>query len=228
MKKVLITGHSGGIGQALVNKFRFEGYHTIGIDIKKSETDIDEEYIIDMNTLIMPPIKDVDIIINNAAIQIKKNFGDYDIYDWQQTMNINVIYPSLLAQHFKESLIKNKGHIINIGSIHSEQTKQGFHLYSTSKGALETMTKSLSLELSPFIKVNMISPAAINTPMLKAGLSYESFSKLKSYHPSKSIGNPRKLAQFILKIVELDDIFLTGSIIKYNGSISNLLNDPDN
>lgn len=227
MKKVLITGHSGGIGQALVDKFRFANYHTIGIDIKKSETDIDDEYIIDMNNLEIPPIDDIDIIINNAAIQIKKDFGDFTIEDWKQTMNINVIYPSLLVQHFKDSLIKNNGHVINIGSIHSQQTKNGFHLYSTSKGALETMTKSLSLELAPHVKVNMISPAAINTPMLKAGLSEESLTELRMYHPTKSIGNPRQLAKFILNIVELDDMFLTGSIIEYNGAISNKLNDPE-
>jgi len=227
MKRVLITGHSGGLGQALVNAFRFDGYHTIGIDIKKSKTDVDEEHIIDMNTLIMPNINNIDVIINNAAIQIKKNFNEIDVFDWTQTININVIYPSLLAQYFKKSLIRNKGHIINIGSIHSQQTKKDFHLYATSKGALETLTKSLSLELAPNVKVNMISPAAIDTEMLRAGLSDDSYKELEKYHPCESIGEPRRIAKFILNLVNNDDTFLTGSIINYNGGISIRLSDPE-
>jgi NAD(P)-dependent dehydrogenase (short-subunit alcohol dehydrogenase family) len=227
-KRVLITGHSGGLGQSLINIFKLNNYYIIGIDIKKSKIKVDKEYIIDINTLEIPPINNIDIIINNAAIQIKKDFGKFNIDDWKQTMNVNVIYPSLLVQHFKESLIENNGHVINIGSIHSEQTKSGFHLYSTSKGALKTLTKSLSLELSPYVKVNMISPAAIDTNMLKSGLSKESYNKLKNYHPSKSIGHPDKISQFILNIIQHNDIFLSGSIITYDGSISNLLNDPEN
>ncbi len=63
------------------------------------------------------------------------------------------------------------GSVIFIGSIHAKQSKKDFTLYATTKGAVRTLTQSLSLELAPDIMVNCIAPAAINTPMLKAGLT---------------------------------------------------------
>ena len=114
------------------------------------------------------------------------------------------------------------GSVVNIGSIHSSQSKKGFLVYATTKGAIKTMTQNLSLELAPDIMVNCIAPAAIDTPMLKAGLSKEEYLQLRKYHPADRIGSPVELS----KLHTLrKKYFSTKAFIEYDGGISKLLHD---
>ncbi len=88
------------------------------------------------------------------------------------------------------------------------------------------MTQNLSLELAPDIMVNCIAPAAIDTPMLKAGLSEEEYIQLRKFHPVDRIGSPVELSKLVYTLCERN-IFLTGAYIEYDGGISKLLHDPE-
>ena len=86
----------------------------------------------------------------------------------------------------------------------------------------------LSLEFDLHkIKIIQIFPAAIETSMLKDGLSEESFNKIASSHPTKTIGLPKDLAELIYKILSIDSNFINGTKINFDGGISNLLHDPE-
>jgi NAD(P)-dependent dehydrogenase (short-subunit alcohol dehydrogenase family) len=89
--------------------------------------------------------------------------------DWNQTMNVNLTGPLMLSQFFLAKLHKSGGSIINIASIHHQLTKKRFIAYATSKSALIGLTKAMSVDLQGWVRVNAISPAAIDTPMLRAG-----------------------------------------------------------
>ena len=224
-KKVLITGCNGGIGTNLVNTFASCGYSVYGTDVHESSEHINIEYTqLDLNNPNWSNLPDIefDILINNEAVQIIKDFGDFTGSDIDTIFNVNIINVVKLIQR----LNFNEGSsIINIGSIHSHQTKTGFSLYSTTKGALESLTKALSIELAPHTRVNMIRPAAIETPMLVEGLSRGAYRNLNTYHPTQSIGKPSNISDIILSILGND--FINGSIIDVDGGISNILHDPD-
>lgn len=226
-KKVLITGCNGGIGVDISEKFNKCGYTVYGIDLDEEfdSNNITHYKQFDLNNPKWDELfkEDFDILINNAAIQIVKKFNDITDDEINTIFNINIVNVIRLIQ----KLNFNKGSsIINIGSIHSHQTKVGFSLYSATKGSLESLTRALSIELAPYTRVNMIRPAAIETPMLISGLSRGGFRSLNTYHPTQSIGNPNNISDIILSIVNNE--FINGSIIDVDGGISNVLHDPDN
>ena len=148
MKKLaIITGSSGGIGSSLVNEFHSSGYDIIGIDIKNNKKNLekitfakidlinfstDEKYrqssIDDVKKLIQKPLSNI-VIINNAALQIQKEFKKISWSDLHDSIAVNSTSPFFLIQGLFSELKEAKGHVINISSIHSKFTKNGFWSY---------------------------------------------------------------------------------------------------
>lgn len=248
-KVAVITGSSGGIGQALVETYISDGYFVFGLDIKASKspalhsfkeitTDLiefsrnssyREQILLKIKKLLPQKINDF-VIINNAAEQILRSLEEIQWMDWKNSLTTNTIAPFFLVQGFRTELIKASGHVINMSSIHAKLTKNKFTCYSASKSALEAITRSLALELSPMgVSVNAIAPAAISTKMLKDSFKdkAEKLLNLKHYHPAREIGSPKQIAFFTKSITDQTGGFLTGSILEFNGGIAGRLHDPD-
>jgi NAD(P)-dependent dehydrogenase (short-subunit alcohol dehydrogenase family) len=234
-KVVLITGCLGGIGSSMVDFFKEEGWFVIGTDKRESYSNADIKITTDLSSVEVAietihkklneaGLTRIDALINNAAVQVKKKFGEFTYGDCLESVNVNIISAFLLVQKLRKHL--KGGSVVNIGSIHAAQSKKDFVLYATTKGAIKTLTQNLSLELAPDIMVNCIAPAAIDTPMLKAGLTEAEYKQLKKFHPADMIGDPRELARLIIMLCERN-IFLTGAYIEYDGGISKLLHDPE-
>ena len=165
----------------------------------------------------------------HAAEQILKNTIDTEWDDFHRSFAINASAPFFLVQGLLEPLKSSSGHVINISSIHAKLTKANFSCYASSKAALESLTRSLAIEISHYgISVNAIAPAAIETNMLKHGFKNNAgmLKNLESYHPAQTIGKAQDLASFIKSITENRGGFLTGSILEFNGGIGGLLHDP--
>tara|TARA_B100000963_G_C22628769_1_gene673794 strand:- start:1746 stop:2492 length:747 start_codon:yes stop_codon:yes gene_type:complete len=245
-KVVVITGSCGDIGSSLVQEYLDDKFFVIGIDKKikgtkmenfiEIEADLlsfveDDDYQKEIIRKIRNNLKDNVkklIIINNAALQIVKNISEITWSDWNESLSVNTIAPFFLTTGLLDHLIKSNGHVINISSIHSNLTKRDFSVYAASKSALDSITRSMALELSSYgISVNAISPAAIKTKMLLSGFnSLEDLKQLEDYHPAGKIALPAELASFVKSITDLKGNFLTGSIIDFNGGIGAKLHDP--
>ena len=247
-KFAVITGSSGGIGSALVDAFLSDNYSVVGID--NTDSGRNSEGFVEINAdlyeftknenyreKILNQIKnhlqerlDDLVLINNAAVQTLNSVSELNWSDWDKSLTVNTAASFFLVQGFLEQLIKTQGHVVNISSIHSKLTKSGFSFYAASKAALDSLTRSLALELSPKgISVNGVSPAAIDTIMLQKGFQKapKKLKELERYHPSRSIGTPKELAALVKYITQLKAGFLTGSIIDFTGGISGQLSDPD-
>ena len=245
MKKgtVLITGVSGGIGKSLADGFKNAGYYVIGLDvIENPNSNIDkfllsdlDKYAVDLeyrnkiNTQILSYTNDIEVLINNAAVQILDHIKELKIEDWKKTMNVNLTAPLLLSQLLAPQLEANNGNIINIASIHQQQTKPGFISYASSKSALIGLTKALAIDFNGKVRVNAISPAAIDTEMLRAGFANDEskIEQLNAIHPSGRIGKPDEVAQVALFIADVKSGFINGSNISLDGGISVVLKDLD-
>jgi len=246
---VIITGSNGAIGSELkLQYFKEKNFLVMGIDLKSENSLKDEHYFLRVNfskkfsdsvqTKIEKKIKHIKkkhnikkiILINNAAVQITKSIQNIRLGDIDESLNVNLIYPMMLSKLLIKMTIPRNLKIFNISSIHSKLTKSDFSLYALSKSALDSLTRSLNIEFAhKGLIVNSISPAAIETPMLKKGFlgKKEKLKELKQFHPTKSIGNPKDLAKFIKTLTQLDQIFLSGSKFEYDGGISNVLHDPN-
>jgi NAD(P)-dependent dehydrogenase (short-subunit alcohol dehydrogenase family) len=247
-KIAIITGSSGGIGKSLVKEYLEDNFMVIGLDKELSKisnvnfieinSDLslfgsNKEYRDTLCEKIVSCFKKQPneiVIINNAAVQVIKEIKKVTYEDWESSFSVNLIAPFFLARFLIENISFKHGHIINISSIHAKLTKSNFICYSTSKAALEGLTRSLAIELSKDnISVNGIAPAAIATDMLLEGFenNQKKIDQLSNYHPANKIGQPKDLACFIKSITDHNNSFFSGSIIEYSGGISGRLHDPD-
>jgi NAD(P)-dependent dehydrogenase (short-subunit alcohol dehydrogenase family) len=242
-KSVLITGASGDIGQSLCQGFKELDWKVIATDREQIqsigadhfiEMDLDlicnnDHYFIDKIKSIKNLISgELTTLVNNAALQIVKPAKEITLQDWQKSLNINLTAPFILSIKLLDELQAAQGSIINISSIHAKLTKPNFLAYSVSKAGLLGLTRSLAVEIGDRVRVNSISPAAINTQMLKKGFidSLSGLNKLEDYHPSKIIGTTTDVLDAALYLAN-GDKFVNGMEIKLDGGISSRLHDPN-
>lgn len=235
---VLITGVNGDIGQSIAKEFKKYNWFVIGIDIVENtntkyldkfvQCDISNPEEIErlINNL---QINKLDCIVNNAAIQICKPMWELSVNDWDNTMNCN-LRPTFLFTKYGLNLLKksNNPNIINIGSVHSLVTSNNISAYACSKSALVGLTKNIALELAEFnIRVNSISPGAINTKMLRSGLmrghvgdgcENEQINILANKHILGNIGTPQNVSEFVYYIIT--NKFITGANYIMDGGAS--------
>lgn len=240
-KTVFITGVLGGIGKSIANKFRNEGYFVIGADrilnnlncidlyilLDLNQYAIDANYRERKNIELSKEVQQIDVLINNAAVQKLGEFESITFEDWVETLNVNLTAPMLLSQHFLKLLSQNLGSIINIASIHHILTKPNFVSYATSKSALVGLTKSMAVDLKGKVRVNAISPAAIETDMLLDGFDNNPniINKLNKIHPIQRIGQPDEVAQMAFLLSDKNLGFINGANINMDGGISSVLSD---
>ncbi|RCR68804.1 SDR family NAD(P)-dependent oxidoreductase [Larkinella punicea] len=241
MKKILITGVLGGIGSALAIAFREAGYYVYGLDIQESEHhqadrliqfdlhafSTNEDYRNEWKHTFNVLIPELHVLINNAAVQMLGSLDELKLDDWNHTMTVNLTGPLLLSQHFLEQLEDVHGSIINIGSIHQQLTKRRFISYATSKSALIGLTRALAVDLEGRVRVNAISPAAIETDMLLAGFdgNQGALDELRKIHPVQRIGRPQDVATMALFLASENSGFIHGANLSLDGGISSVLKD---
>ena len=241
-KTVLITGALGGIGKALCKVFDEQGWTVIGTDIRIKDSaphchialrlDLDrlckegdyKQYIYETIT---KKADRLDALINNAAVQLLSATDEIKLSDWYETMNVNLTAPMLLSQLFLSKLEETHGAVVNIASIHQQLTKPRFVSYATSKSALVGLTKAMAVDLQGKVRINCISPAAIETDMLRAGFNNDesALTALKKLHPVQRIGYPEEVAKLALFLVSEEAKFINGANLQLDGGISSVLHD---
>lgn len=165
----------------------------------------------------------IDILVNNAGICEFKPFVDLTEEDWDKTLDINLKGYFLCSQAAAKEMVKQKsGAIINIASVAMGQQGVGFpgitH-YCASKGGIVAMTEAMALELAPFnIRVNAISPGAIDTPMASSvkndpAVLEGTLAKI----PLRRIGKPEEIASAVKFLASDDSSYITGATLIVDG-----------
>lgn len=240
-KNVFITGVLGGIGAALARGFKASGYYVYGVDMREDfgahcdrfiRFDLnqyvkDAAYRIRFTQIFDDLIPKLDVLINNAAVQRLDRLEGIKLDDWQETLNVNLTGPMLLSKFFLSRLEASRGCIINIASIHQQLTKPSFVSYATSKSALVGLTKAMAVDLEGRVRVNAISPAAIETDMLRAGFNNDesALDELRKLHPVQRIGYPDDVAKLAVFIASENHGFIHGANFLLDGGISSVLKD---
>lgn len=243
MKAVLITGAEGGIGSALVDAFARAGYFVVGTDSKRSLRDTERFIEVDLarlatedavldefrrNLLSILNGNELEVIVNNAAVQLLGPTEDISSSDWETTLRVNITAPFRLAQALVSQMKPTRGCILNIGSVHAQATKAGFVAYATSKAALHGLTRALAVDLGARTRIVCLAPAAVGTPMLRSGFegNPEAFAALASVHPIGRIAEPSEIARAAVALVTDPFLFATGSIFYLDGGVLSRLHDP--
>ena len=238
-KNVLVTGATGGIGEAICNKLK-KNYNLILVSrnkeklinfmkdnksiIKRLTCDLkDSNQIKKMIEEIFSKNLNVDILVNNAGITDDSLFIRMNYEKWQNVIKTNLDSNFLLSSSISRLMIKKKwGRIINITSIVGHTGNLGQANYVASKSGLTGMTKSIAIELAKWnITVNCVSPGFIKTNMTE-NLNEEQKNTIISKIPLGMIGSPDDVANCVEFLASDESRYITGETIHVNGGMAML------
>lgn len=180
-----------------------------------SEKDID--YLIQQ---VIEQLGHVDILINNAGINVRKPFLEITATEFGNVMNSNLTAGFLFTQKIAKLMIAaHGGKIINIASLTSQLGVKNVAAYAASKGAVASLTKTLAVELAPYnINVNAIAPGYFRTSMTEDAFADDDRKKwILSRIPLKRAGTPEDLYGTVIFLASTASDYLTGQIVFVDG-----------
>ncbi len=236
-QKVLITGATGGIGQATAELFSKQGA-TVGLcgrneeKLNKLKDDLKTEvhtFKCDLNNLneveelfvkADTEMNGIDILICNAGITKDMLSIRMTTENFEEVIDVNLKATFILNREAIKKMIKRKyGRIINISSIVGVMGNAGQANYVASKAGIIGMSKSLALEVaSKNITVNCVAPGFIETPMT-ADLADEYKNKLLATIPEGRMGQPEDIANSIVFLASKEASYITGQTLHVNGGM---------
>lgn len=243
-KNVVITGAAQGIGLVTALSFLENGARVFAIDNdKEAIEDALEDFFSKFKekiTFFEFDLKDakevqlvcqrigniareVDVLVNNAAVSSTKFIEDRSIDEWDEVIDVNLRAPYLMVK-FLLPYLKEGACIVNIASTRALMSEPNTEPYSASKGGILALTHSLALSLAfKRIRVNAISPGWIETSAFKKR-RYRQQPKLKEIdhlqHPAGRVGVPEDVANAVLFLSSEKSSFITGTNLIVDGGMT--------
>ena len=235
-KKIIITGATGGIGNALVEKFYKLDGHILatGTKVEKLEGlkkkfpkiitkkfDISEH--LKISNFIEEASKELgglDILVNNAGINMDNLSLRMKDEEWKKVIDVNLTSTFLLSKNSIKIMLKNKfGRVINITSIVGHTGNLGQSNYSAAKAGIIGMSKSLAIEYAKKnITINCVSPGFIETDMTK-GIAEKVRTFLTTKIPMGRLGTGEDVSNCVVFLSSDSSSYITGETIHVNGGM---------
>jgi 3-oxoacyl-[acyl-carrier protein] reductase len=244
-KVVLVTGSAKGIGRAIILELAQAGYdcvinyHTsrkealfLQEEIKTKyhvrslaiKADVSKEAEVDqMFTQIEKELGSVDIVVNNAAVDLSDLFELQTVENYQKTLEVNVIGAFIVSRRASRKMFDKKwGRIINISSTNGMNTYYPVCLaYDSSKAALNSLTHNLAIEFAPYVTVNAIAPGFIGTEAELKDYDEEFLKSEVSKILLNRYGEPSEVAKLVRFLISDDANYINNSIIRIDGGQMN-------
>ena len=241
-RTILVTGSSRGIGAGLVKGFAREGYKVV-INFSKSQGEAHTVYqeicnlsnprnvmlvkadvskrteVKNMFDRIVDNFGKIDVLINNASINLDGPFLEMTNEQWQKPINTNLTGTFICSQEFAFHFQGDIGHIINISAHTGIQGRINGCNYCSAKAGVIILTHCLALELAPKIRVNCIIPGLIETAevMTRYDLyNQDNYRAAISRIPLGRSGTPEDIFRMAYFIIEHSD-YITGQKFFVNG-----------
>jgi glucose 1-dehydrogenase len=251
-KNVLVTGGTSGIGQAIAVRFAENGSN-VAINYVRDAKEADEtemqvrdclarvqqlgvrdvvvgadvsseEAVEAMMARTIEQLGGVDVLVNNAGIQISRPSHELSAADFEKVLAVNLRGAFLCAReaisHFLEA--GKPGVIVNITSVHQEIPKPNYLGYSVSKGGMQNLTRTLALEYAGRgIRVNAVGPGATVTPINRAWIDDpEKSAQVTSHIPIPRAGTADEMAGVVCFLASDDAAYVTGQTIFVDGGLT--------
>lgn len=247
-KAVLITGASSGIGRATAVEFARQGARVVvnyprpssradaeeterlareassDADVLLVEADVSEEGdAVRLVAAARERFGALDVLVNNAGIQVHAPTHEADIADFDRVMGVNVRGPFLTSRSAIRSWLYGErgGVIVNVSSVHEMIPRPAFASYAMSKFAIKGLTQTLALEYAKHgIRVNAIAPGATETP-IQSWLGDEGQTEIvKQNIPQRRIATADEIARSIAFLASDVAPYMTGQTMFVDGGLS--------
>lgn len=240
-KVVLITGAAKGIGKAIALELAKNNYdivinyltskqeafalqeniiNTYKVRCEVIQADISDEKQVDaMIGEIEDKLGGVDILINNAAIDLSNLYHLKDADEFRRTLNVNVVGAYNCANRVAKHMLENKfGRIINISSTNGINTYYPMSFdYDASKAALISLTHNLAIQYAPYINVNAIAPGFIGTESELEGYDEEFLKQEQEKILVQRYGDPEEVAHLVKFLISDDANYINNTVIRIDG-----------
>jgi 3-oxoacyl-[acyl-carrier protein] reductase len=239
-KIALITGATGGIGQAIAKQMKERGAKLIlsgtrenvlnqmvkdlGNDVKSVVSNLqDKDSILSMAKDAEACHGKIDILVNNAGITIDGLLMRMKDEDWDTVINVNLTACMRLTRQVLRGMLKRRyGRIIFISSIVGYTGNAGQSNYSASKSGLIGLSKSLAAEVaSRGITCNLVAPGFISTPMTDK-LTEDQKNNIIKNIPVDRLGSPQDISAACVYLASEESSFITGTTLHVNGGMAML------
>lgn len=241
-KRGIISGGTSGIGLAAAKLLVQDGAHVllVGRDPEKGTKALAElagfkgsaDYLqADISTLdgckavgdkLQQEEKTVDFLVNCAGVYEEKMLNKVTEQDYARIMDVNVKGTIFLTQAVVPHLAEDGPSILNIASDAALEGNYGCSVYAASKGAVVAFTRSLALDLAPWVRVNCLCPGDVATPLVEKQLSDGGYTMeaMASIYPLERIGKPEEVAHMICALLSPMNGFMTGSVVSVDGGLT--------
>lgn len=240
-KVALVTGGAQGIGKAIVLELAKNHYDVVinyltsskpaallEEEIKKNydvrvmtvQADVSKEEEVDaMISLIEKEWGGIDILINNAAVDLSNLFHLKTADEFRKTLDVNVVGAFNCSKRvYRHMLDQEYGRIINISSTNGINTYYPMCIdYDASKAALISLTHNLAFEYGPYINVNAIAPGFIGTDNELDGYDEEFLKEEQEKIMVNRYGKPEEVAYLVKFLISDEANFINNTIIRIDG-----------
>lgn len=234
MKYALVTGASGGIGEAAARCLARDGFCCAlhgcrnlpkvralarelgGIAVA---ADFENPAAIDeMAESVLREFPKIDLLVNSAGVGCQGLFGEVSDDDARRVFAVNVGGVMRVTKRFLPGMLsRHSGAVVNIASVWGETGASCEVHYSAAKAAVIGFTKALAKEVAPSgVRVNCVSPGVIDTPM-NASLDALTMAGLAEETPLGRIGTPEEAAEAVAFLGSERAAFITGHVLAVNG-----------
>ena len=226
---VVITGGSGGLGQAIATAFVEAGATVVCVDLKIPDDRLVKCQYLEADVArfeqvqtcvqeILREDKGIDCLINNAGISRDATIWKMTEQQWDEVLNVNLKgsfnFIHHVAPHFRG---KKSGKIVNISSINGLRGKFGLGNYSAAKAGLIGLTKTVAKELGRYnVNVNAVAPGYVLTPLTE-NLPERIIEESKAETVLARLAKPEDVAHLVLFLCSNLAQHITGEIIKVDG-----------
>lgn len=228
MKKVLVTGSTGAIGESCARYFHDAGYF-VYLHYRSQEEKVKElnqelknsemlKFDITKKDEVLGALEnlELDVLVNNAGITKDNLFFWMQDDEWSDVINTSVNGTYNVTKAVLKNMMMNKtGSIVNVASISGIVGNAGQTNYSSAKGAMIAFTKALSAEVARYnIRVNAVAPGLIESEMTKE----LDLKNIKKTIPLNRIGKPQEVAECVLFLADKAS-FVTGEVLNISGGM---------
>ena len=246
-KVMIVSGGASGLGLAAAVKFAKNGYNIVLIDVNQEKGKAAEQKIKDMGVDAVFCNCDIsnkeqvqkaaettkekfgraDVLINNAGLEVRGSILQCTEEDWDRLYDINLKGIYFMSNAFIPMMIaQGMGAVVNTGSILGYRTVGERAAYSSSKGAIDTLTRSMAFDLAQNnIRVNCVVPGAIDTPLIRGSINDSPDpAGTEAFLGSKSVfnrmGTPEEVANVMYFLASDEASFVTGAAYFVDGGWS--------
>jgi NAD(P)-dependent dehydrogenase (short-subunit alcohol dehydrogenase family) len=226
-KRVVVTGGTSGIGEATSRRFLDEGARVVALAVGEEEVATAAERIPGIEAIrvdvadrpavdsAFERIGEVDVLIANAGISIRKPFLEIEQADWQRVLDVNLTGVFNCAQAAARRM--DAGVILMTASTNGLTGHEYYADYNASKAGVILLARTMALELAPRIRVNAVCPGYVLTPMQKAEYSPEMLAAVDATIPLGRHAQPEELAALYAFLASDEGAYFTGAVITMDG-----------